>query len=471
MKICNLLYVSSIMANAFRQFTWCSWLCVTLALLIIPRRTTQSNKYPIYVQHFKTQPKTLRELKQKELNENHVSNLANKIGLPGAKNSSNITWGTRAYADIRQQYNVIINKGRHLLGNDQQRMFDDLQLRDDISEKALSYCPYADFCFLNKSLLWDKRRDRVSCCKDCYCDDGCGERMDCCFDFLDEYKIVESNNLTCVTPRVSKNYQKDKFIHSFFMVDKCLGNNSNNCKDESVAVWGSLYPVYSPSKAMLYFNLNCAVCNNITDAITWNSFVSCAQKYSFNGPEFLEGIKDGRCKIQFAPPAETEIRRFICYPAAINSCNGSEHSTGMVNSMREPCETIRAPVEDFKNNKIYANVFCKLCNGIEHRPRDTCWSYYNFLEGIKGTESVNTFTALIDGHLLESRLSMNTPVSDEDELKVKKCGKFEVNHPNKVTIALLLRKALYHVDRMFSKSLSNLTRSQETLASSVIKKY
>ena len=39
-----------------------------------------------------------------------------------------------------------------------------------------------------------------SCCKDCFCDEQCGERMDCCWDYLDDTKIVETNELTCITP-------------------------------------------------------------------------------------------------------------------------------------------------------------------------------------------------------------------------------------------------------------------------------
>ena len=380
----------STMGNTFRKFTLSSWVCVTLALLAISRRTTQMSRYTTYSKHLKGVPKTFRGPKQSVLRGNDVEYLRHNTGNQGQKYFSNITKKSHALSANKQQHSRV-KTGRHLLANDQNRMLYEAQLIANISEKVLNYCSYANFCFTNSSVHWDRRPNRKSCCEECYCDENCGKRMDCCFDFLDKHKIAESNN-----PVVPIGYPNDTFIHSYLMVDKCLGNESNHCTSESVAVWRSFFPVYSPSKAMIYFNRYCAGCNNITDAINWNLFASCAQRYSFNGLEFLEGVKDGKCQIQFAPPREAKVDRFICYPAVIDSCYGVEYGTENGIMTREACEIINVPVKQYANSDVYANIFCKLCNGIEHDPSDSCQSFDNGPTGVKSPDSVNSFAALID---------------------------------------------------------------------------
>ena len=106
----------------------------------------------------------------------------------------------------------------------------DVQTLNDLSERAVQLCPYSNFCFLNGTAIENNRRGRVSCCKDCYCDEGCGERMDCCFDFLDVAKIVDNNDLKCIMPVDAGVIEELMVPHGYYMVDKCLTNLSFYCR-------------------------------------------------------------------------------------------------------------------------------------------------------------------------------------------------------------------------------------------------
>ena len=78
-------------------------------------------------------------------------------------------------------------------------VFDEDEIQN-LTEIAQQNCPYSTFCHSNRN---EDKKFRVgygSCCKDCFCDDLCGEHMDCCWDYIDKKKIVETNKLSCVAP-------------------------------------------------------------------------------------------------------------------------------------------------------------------------------------------------------------------------------------------------------------------------------
>ena len=349
-------------------------------------------------------------------------------------------WKANAPSNKKQRQGVK-RPGRHLLGIDQTGVGDGFGALPiaNISGMALFYCPYADFCLLNGSIHPDARSDRGSCCKPCYCDEDCGEHLDCCFDFLDTPKIVETKKMTCVIPITPADYMIEfqAFFKSYYMVDTCLGNDSDHCKSQTVEAWGSLYPVYSPSKATIYYNRNCAICNNVTDGISWTIYASCSQRYTFNDNLFLQGIKDGSCQIQFGRPEGVNIGQLSCYQNVIHSCNDSVVLNDDASIIHKACETVQAPVMQYTNRDVYANVFCKLCNGIKHSPQETCEiEDDDDIRNMRSIESVNTITALINWQLYESRLSMDDLQVNYNTSWKGFCGKLEVKHPYKVSINL-----------------------------------
>ena len=322
---------------------------------------------------------------------------------------------------------------RSQFGTDNEQTFYDESKLNDITARALQHCPYADFCYANGSAITDIRVNMASCCKDCYCDEACGERMDCCFDFLDKSKIAETKRLTCTLPKVTTIVTVDKidniWIPRYLMVDRCLESDSDDCKHEPAAIWGSLYPVYAPSKGLIYFNRHCAHCNGVNDTVDWTVYVACNQAFSFtlNGQSLLHGIENGSCEVQFRPPNKASTEKFICYTDVTASCNTTGLWTESDELIQELCESTRAVVQVTEDR--YANIFCKFCNGVKHYPADLCKTYDDSFR----TEPLESFIALVKWDVIESSINVDESVLYHIEDTIDSCQDYEVKHPNKVS--------------------------------------
>ena len=314
----------------------------------------------------------------------------------------------------------------------------DAQLVHNMSERALELCPYSDFCHLNGSELGANVWYGISCCKSCYCDIGCGDRMDCCFDFLDVVKVKEKNNLKCIKPLIeAKNKGKNMvfiFTQSYYMIDSCLSDSTYSCKNENSALWGSMYPVYSPSSKMIYVNHHCAECNGVRDANPWEVYINCNISDSISGTGLTNGIKYGRCSVQFRPANKGSVDRFACNGDVISSCN----STGRLDRtdqdleedqfLEDACALTRAEVITYAEGgiKVHANAFCKLCNGIKHYPHDVCIAPDDSIKMIS-----NSLTTLIDWRVVSSFHHQKT--LDQDQVDgPEECNTNEIKHPLKV---------------------------------------
>lgn len=244
------------------------------------------------------------------------------------------------------------------------QLFFDEQRLLDISKRAVELCPFSDFCLVNGTTTNELLGTGVSCCKSCYCDVGCGARMDCCFDFLDDTKLVEKHNLKCVSPRIPSPLPTDDkpIISGYFMIDMCSGNDSYNCTKETASVVGALFPVYSPSNEMFYFNRHCAICNGVNDTIDWRVYVSCTVANGFVPDLLSDGLRHGDCQVQFLPPKMVDADKFICHTSVITTCDTTEiglDNNATQNNLKEYCESARATVVTPWGhvNTIFVNIF------------------------------------------------------------------------------------------------------------------
>ena len=165
---------------------------------------------------------------------------------------------------------------------------------------AQQYCPYNEFCYGNRTQIPQLRPGYSSCCKDCYCDEQFGDRLDCCWDFMDKAKNVEKNDLACVLPAVLPTDENKYRISGYFMMGSRPGNGSNKCAKENVAVWGSPCPIYSQAKSVIYYNKHCPDCNGMDDSFPWVVYISCN-----GGTSLFSGLKRNQCTFLFRPPRQT----------------------------------------------------------------------------------------------------------------------------------------------------------------------
>ena len=312
-------------------------------------------------------------------------------------------------------------------------------ITERITRDMARYCPSANVCN-------DNERGRMSCCRSCSCDKACGERMDCCFPFLDTSKLVHKNKLTCIKPVQQPLHHLMKYVQSYYMVDKCLSDETINCKESEPMQWDSVIPVYAQSTGMIYYNKKCAACNGISEVEEWVVLATCNPPKVLTSDVLIKDLHNESCEIEFAAPEEADIDKYKCYDNIIDSCNMTGRWLEDDPFLREACESVYAPAFSHgfffsTTTKIYANVFCKLCDGEPHFPEETCpelssaWS-----RSLSGT----TLTSVIAWDVVR-----NSRTSVEEVDTSKQCLAFKVKHPNKV------RRVLY-VNTMKTNSLKRI---------------
>jgi hypothetical protein len=151
-----------------------------------------------------------------------------------------------------------------------------------------------------------------------------------------------------------------------------MDNNAKiKCGDKIVAPWGSMFPVYSSMKKAIYKNILCAKADGVTDEIMWDAVLDCNLKQthiesSISVIDFELDIFPHGCSVNFIPPTETkDIEALKCYASLIKTCSNTEFlppdGTGLSTiDIIRMCESgFMSPLRD---NKLYANVFCYICN-------------------------------------------------------------------------------------------------------------
>ena len=342
------------------------------------------------------------------------------------------------HLDVPAKYLKNKNISAERLVNRMRRNTNDREVFDEdeietLTDIALQQCPYNTFCHRNRTHAPEFMSGFGSCCKDCFCDEQCGERMDCCWEFLDTRKIEETNKLSCITPVVLSENEQLEDEPSYLMIDFCHGNDSYKCSRENAAIWGPLYPAFSSTTSMIYYNRNCASCNGVTDPIPWDTNVSCNGTNSLNGLSLLNGLKRKRCRVGFRPPKKAISEKFACHPEIINTCTRGATEGGFQNNndLRKACRRTKGYVKANNPNGTgtvtYANIFCKLCNGHSHSPDKQC----RFSgESTKASFSAKV-TTLIDWEVLDSATNEAT-VTNGIRQTQDICRENEVRHPTKV---------------------------------------
>ena len=294
-----------------------------------------------------------------------------------------------------------------------------------LTDIAIQQCPYNAFCHRNRTIDITFRTGYGPCCKDCFCDERCGERMDCCWDFLDTIKVEERIELKCVTPVVLSADENSKSDNSYLMIDSCHGNDSYQCSEEDAAIWGPLFPASSEATSMIYFNRYCAKCNGVTDSIPWETYISCNSTDTMSASSLMRGLKRKLCTVRFRPPKNTESEKFACAAEAIRTCSLTEWPNKYSVDLQKACQHTKANVDgrkDIGGKVTYANIFCKLCNGQAHRPADQC-RWHDLKSPI-----TSRFITFVDWGLLDTAASN---IIDNLQ-KQDKCRENEIKHPTKV---------------------------------------
>jgi hypothetical protein len=240
---------------------------------------------------------------------------------------------------------------------------------------------------------------------------------DCCFPNVSQSNPGVNTSLqdfqigrSCLYPMLPKPTEEQRTWHqSYSMISsvakETFDNLNSSCGDTNVAPWGSLYPVYSERSKQIYKNMHCAQANGITDGVRWDVLINCDSHNAINAFIALESNAiHENCKIRFLFSGKSDdLKRLQCHFPLFGTCPESlafqipKGTSLSKNDIISLCTSgLEAP---YRAVKMYANVFCHICNGEYFRNMLFC---HKLLED-ESPKSAKTkgFTALIDGSFID----------------------------------------------------------------------
>ena len=235
-------------------------------------------------------------------------------------------------------------------------------------------CPYTNFCNATRALS-NISKSIIPCCRPCSCDEDCGRTRNCCTYDMDTYNR-DTNNVSCVKATVHETPYDPPGTMWYYMVDTCLdGRSCNNVGNNAT---NGLYPHSSAAKGSVYFNKDCAHCNNDFDLIPWQAGFVCKQDITDKHlvallarvDNLLNGQSDdGNCFYRFLPGANIATTTKECFPEwkIIRKCKPFGKNFDISEDMRMKCKLFNATflAPGTREDLVYGNVYCALCSGQE----------------------------------------------------------------------------------------------------------
>ena len=196
---------------------------------------------------------------------------------------------------------------------------------------------------------------------------------------------------------------------SYVRTDGIGSSKRVSCGDINAAPWGSLYPVYSAETKQIYKNIECTFADGITDGIHWDALINCPSKKVVSGFIGLESntIPD-ECFIYFVYPDDPNDLQFSkCYVPLIDTCPESPEFQipRDTNLSKNEIVTLCTSglVSPYQARKMYANVFCHICNSERFSKDVTCNKKYDW----NSRDKYTGFIALLDTGFLNQMKSSN----------------------------------------------------------------
>ena len=285
-----------------------------------------------------------------------------------------------------------------------------------------SMCPFADICDNQGREVQEKNLD--SCCLPCSCSSTCGHIGNCCdkrdiIGNMCHYPFVQRENLN----------DQDDLGNMYLIVDKCLDGSNRDCTAMEAAAWGSLFPVYDPISQTNFYNPKCAKCNGVEEFTEWGITLIFYRDDVTNGNirRALRGETSDECTVKFTPPKTMDFLSTVCSDKLVDRCNVTGSWKDYDAELEEACLRWHAPVLRSSGYMVYANVYCKLCNGGDHEPEELCAEInqgrFNKPRSHSFTIDYRQVASFVDEHV-EKRMKSN---------ENGRCGKGMVRHVIKVS--------------------------------------
>ena len=146
------------------------------------------------------------------------------------------------------------------------------------------------------------------------------------------------------------------------------------CGQHILYPWGTLWPIYSPSKRRIYKNIACSNCHDVTDGVAWNASLGCRNIVDLLHIDHildssLFSSTNSSCDIDFSyAEREDDILSQKCFISTISRCTNSRHwdwyagrlDVSVMEVGLRCTEGLFTPV--LYGNKWYRNKHCASCN-------------------------------------------------------------------------------------------------------------
>jgi hypothetical protein len=237
-----------------------------------------------------------------------------------------------------------------------------------IPEIVYELCPYAHICNKPASRVLSGE-NLVSCCSSCSCDKDCGLSLDCCFEDLDQYKLEARGKVACVDAvvRVNNYVQTDVMKNGYLIVQSCNFDKVDTdirrqCNYTDSHGKSTFAPVSYFDKSVIFINKECAMCNSVNMYKTkaWNYLYRPAfQHLDSLDHSIPTSLNNHLGTYLYVPPINENWSNKRCYKktVAVEKCDLS-------NVWSYTCKHLRSTYRS-TYGKIFDNVACQLCTGME----------------------------------------------------------------------------------------------------------
>ena len=217
-------------------------------------------------------------------------------------------------------------------------------------------------------------------CPECFCDDQCLRRGDCCPDSHFSLPELVCTNTTVLNYTGEYSQGLDPKANYHLLVNSCPTYAEKNITDKCLSIPLPRNHLFSPvvtSKGfpVSYVNKYCAQCNGEpeTEVDEWLLGIDCVFFADFNFLSSIQSIidlaKERHCRFRYTSPTPELVA--ICDPNkqmknwTIGQCNQTGTWTDYDETIEIACHAnYEVP------HRLYKNVFCYMCNPPRHMPRD-----------------------------------------------------------------------------------------------------
>lgn len=191
-------------------------------------------------------------------------------------------------------------------------------------------------------------------------------------------------------------------------MDTSTARSMKECGEEPLYTWGSMNPVYSPSRNLIYMNEKCAACHGVADGIAFFPVIECSNNADSVVLEartelFVKSFTESKCYVHFVYGGQfDDIAHLACLRGVANSCSVNSNLSadmileGCTASLLSPTIPQFDSLVDIMCSQCNSHVFLTVINTVCKAKKNRFDDKYAFV-GLLDQSSVTDYSVLAGG--------------------------------------------------------------------------